>query len=195
MVIGYHLIFTAYAWWLPNDPRGSTSHHIRSDVIAQLGELHHGRKRIQPTGSTIRAFYDNARKTLKHELREFNGEERTTIACGFAHAIHKRNFTCYACAIMPDHVHILIRKRRDRAEEMIAHLQECSRERLIAQENYPPEHPVWGGPGWKVFLDTANDMERTIRYIAKNPIPYRLPVQQHSFVTIYDGWNLNLAAR
>ena len=31
MVIGYHLIWTAYGWWLPNDPRGSTSHRIRQN--------------------------------------------------------------------------------------------------------------------------------------------------------------------
>ena len=40
MVIGYHLIWTAYGWWLPNDPRGSMSRLIRSDIIAELGELH-----------------------------------------------------------------------------------------------------------------------------------------------------------
>ena len=38
--------------------------------------------------------------------------------------------TCYACAIMPDHVHVLIRKHRDKAEQMIEILQEASRLRL-----------------------------------------------------------------
>ena len=40
IVIAYHLIWTAYGWWLPNDPRGSMSRCIASDVIAELGELH-----------------------------------------------------------------------------------------------------------------------------------------------------------
>ena len=48
MVIAYHLIWTAYGWWLPNDPRGSMSELIASDIIAELGELHYGRKRVQP---------------------------------------------------------------------------------------------------------------------------------------------------
>ena len=48
MVAGFHLIFTAYGWWLPNDPRGSNSHEIRVEQIADLGELHFGRKLIQP---------------------------------------------------------------------------------------------------------------------------------------------------
>jgi len=26
MIIAHHLIWTAYGFWLPNDPRGSSSH-------------------------------------------------------------------------------------------------------------------------------------------------------------------------
>jgi len=29
MVLGYHFIFSAYGFWLPNDPRGSWSDTIR----------------------------------------------------------------------------------------------------------------------------------------------------------------------
>ncbi|CAN5336531.1 hypothetical protein BH09PLA1_BH09PLA1_13850 [soil metagenome] len=46
MVIAYHLIWTAYGWRLPNDPRGSMSSFIASDLIAQLGQLHYGRNRV-----------------------------------------------------------------------------------------------------------------------------------------------------
>jgi len=56
MILAYHLIFTLYGWWLPNDPRGSSSQLIRCEVIAELGELHLGRKRIQPSSKDIRAF-------------------------------------------------------------------------------------------------------------------------------------------
>jgi hypothetical protein len=58
IVIAYHLIWTVYGWWLPNDLRGSTSKAIGSDVIAALGELHFGRKRIQPASRDVRAFYE-----------------------------------------------------------------------------------------------------------------------------------------
>ena len=68
LVIAYHLIWTAYGWWLPNDPRGSGSKTVDSDVIAQLGELHHGRKRVQPPGSVVREFYESAAKLLRYPL-------------------------------------------------------------------------------------------------------------------------------
>ena len=60
MVIAHHLIWTAYGWWLPNDPRGSTSHRIRQNIVTSLGEIHHGRKGVQPAGWEIREFYNQA---------------------------------------------------------------------------------------------------------------------------------------
>ena len=64
LVIAYHLIWTAYGWWLPNDPRGGGSRTIRNDVLAQLGELHFGRKKVQPAGRVIRDFYAKAATLL-----------------------------------------------------------------------------------------------------------------------------------
>jgi hypothetical protein len=146
MVIAHHLIWTAYGWWLPNDPRGSSSHEIRVEQIAQLGELHHGRKRVQPRSEEIRRFYEDARKALRHDLLTFT-DDILRIGAAFARVVRERRYTCYECAIMPDHVHCLIRRHRDRAEQMIAALQQESREGLIAAGRRLPNHPVWGGPG------------------------------------------------
>src|SRR5262245_35260990 len=119
MVVAYHLIWTAYGWWLPNDPRGSSSHEIRVECIADLGDLHHGRTAVQPLPSELRAFYAEAQKVLKHPLLTFRDEDIQTIAASFAQTIHEATYTCYACAIMPDHVHMLIRRHRDKSEQMI----------------------------------------------------------------------------
>ena len=75
MVIGYHIIWTAYGWWLPNDPRGSSSHEIRCAEISGLGELHHGRRKIQPAATDIRRFYEAAQLVLKQELLKFSSDE------------------------------------------------------------------------------------------------------------------------
>ncbi len=159
LIIAHHLIFTAYGWWLPNDPRGSSSRTIKTDLLNHLGQLHHGRKRVQPASHEIRRFY-NA-------------------------------YACYACAIMPDHVHVLVRKHKHLAEQMITTLQEASRLRLREADLRPTDHPIWGGPGWKVFLDHPDEVRRTIRYIDENPLKHRLPGQRWSFVTPYDGWPLH----
>jgi len=186
MVAGYHLIWTAYGHWLPNDPRGSTSDVVHCAKIAELGDLHPGRRRIQPAGRVIREFYEAAQGVLQHPLRTFTPKDVETIACGFAEIIKERTYTCYACVIMPDHVHLLIRKHRDKAEDMITHLQERSQKMM--REQTGSEHPVWGGPGWKVFLDTRPDMERIVRYVEQNPVKMGRPIQRWAFVKAYDGW-------
>jgi REP element-mobilizing transposase RayT len=99
-----------------------------------------------------------------------------------------RNYTCYGCAVMPDHVHLLIRKHRDLAETMIEHLQKASREAVLGLRRRAPDHPVWGGPGWKVYLDSREDMARTVDYIRENPAKAGRPAQRWAFVKEYDGW-------
>lgn len=188
MIAGYHLIWTAYGWWLPNDPRGSGSHEIRSANIAELGNLHHGRKKIQPAGRVIRDFYEAAKGSLRHELRTFDDREIDVIGRAFGEVIRSRTYTCYACAVMPDHVHLLIRKHRDDAETMIDALQNESRDAVHDLKRCEIEHPIWGGPGWKVYLDTVDEMRRVVRYVDENPIKIGRPRQSWDFVKPYDGW-------
>ena len=168
MVAGFHLIWTAYGWWLPNDPRGSSSHEIRIERIEELGPLHHGRKVIQPLPSELRAFYERAAGVLKHELLQFDAAQRDIIGAAIGRLIANERYTCYACAVMPDHVHCLIRKHKHHGETMIANMQEESRTALKQAQRRDPEHPVWGGPGWKRFLFTEADMRRIVNYIEAN---------------------------
>jgi REP element-mobilizing transposase RayT len=191
LVIAHHLIWTAYGYWLPNDPQGSTSKHIASNILAELGKLHYGRKKIQPAGKVIREFQNQAAEVLKYSFLEFGSPETTAIAESFTEVISTHRYTCYACAIMPDHIHLLIRKHRHLAEEMIGHFQEESRLRLRKERLRSPDHPVWGGPGWKVFLDHPNEIREIIHYIQENPVKYRLPPQHWPFVVKYDGWPLH----
>lgn len=37
MVIGYHVIFGTYGFWLPNDPRGSGSDFVWSEELFRFG--------------------------------------------------------------------------------------------------------------------------------------------------------------
>jgi REP element-mobilizing transposase RayT len=192
LVIAYHLIWTAYGWWLPNDPRGSGSKEIHTDIIAELGELHHGRKRVQQPGQDIRQFYQEAAAVLRFPLLVFDDAARAEIASVFAGVVEEQRYTCYACAIMPDHVHLLIRKHRHTAEEMVKAFREPSRARLWATGHRAKGHPTWaGGDGWKVFLDHPDEVRRTIGYIERNPLPLGLAGQRWPFVKVYDGWPLH----
>lgn len=189
MVAGYHLIWTVYGYWLPNDPRGSTSHEIRVEALKVLGDIHYGRKRVQPTSAQFREFQQEARALLHFPILTFDMNDVAFLATIFGQEIAKRGYTCYACAIMPDHVHMLIRRHRDHAEDMIEHMQNASRAALYETGKREAPHPVWAdGPGWKGFLNTRQDFEREIEYIKQNPIKIGWPMQHWPFVQPYTGW-------
>ena len=80
IVIAHHLIWTAYGYWLPNDPRGSMSKKIACDVIAELGELHYGRKKVQPSARKIQEFRNESRSALKYALLDFRSNDFPVIA-------------------------------------------------------------------------------------------------------------------
>jgi REP element-mobilizing transposase RayT len=188
MVIGYHLIWTVYGSWLPNDPRGSMSQQINRDVLKELGELHYGRKRIQPASRVISEFYEQAEGTLRYPRLDFSEQEIDAVATVFGEVIAGERYTCYACAIMPDHVHLLIRKHKDLAEDMIAKLRVSSCRAVRDLGTRDKFHPVWGGCGWKVFLDSVDDMRRTVKYVSDNPSKAGLRSQSWEFVTPYNDW-------
>lgn len=191
IVIAYHLIWTAYGWWLPTDPRGSMSKWVALDVLKQLGELHYGRKVIQPKSWEVRAYLRETEDVLRFPRLSFDEAARDCIARAFASVVETCKYTCYACAIMPDHVHILIRKHRHTFEEMVQNLQRESHLLLREEGHRDMEHPVWGGHGWSVFLDHPDDIWRTIPYIDENPLKIGLAKQVHPFVKPYDNWPLH----
>jgi REP element-mobilizing transposase RayT len=194
MIVAHHLLWTIYGYWLPNDPRGSRSRAIHSDALAELGEIHFERKRVQPRGKELQEFRERAAKILKYEIRELSDGETARVGEAIQEVMRARSYTCYACAIMPDHVHLLIRKHRDNSDVMIAEFQRASRNSVVECGERPAEHSVWGGAGWRVYLETKEDIERIARYIEANPIKARLPEQTWPFVTEYDGWLPGLAA-
>lgn len=191
LVIAYHLIWTGYGWWLPNDLRGSTSRFVASDLLKELGDLHFGRKRIQPARRELLGFFGQAQSRLDFPVLTFADDAIRAVAHAFGSAVSTYQYTCYACVVMRDHVHLVVRKHKHSAEEMIYHPQRESHIALREAALVDFEHPVWGGHGWKVFLDEPEDVRRTIKYVEDNPLPLQMPVQRWEFVKDYDGWPLH----
>jgi REP element-mobilizing transposase RayT len=191
IIIAHHLMWTLYGWWLPNDPRRSTSRVIRNDLVADLGELHFGRKSMQPAGRDLRAFYEQAAVAIQHPLLDFSQTDFGAVAAAIGAAIDEFKYTCYAAAIMSDHVHLIIRKHRDPAEAMIDKVQALSRKRLVEDGLRAADHPTWTRGGWKVFFDHPDDVRRTIRYVEQNPVKIGLPAQHWPMVVQYDNWLLH----
>ncbi len=74
---------------------------------------------------------------------------------------------------------------------MIECFQNDSRLRLPSEGIMPADHPVWTKGGWKVFLNTPEEVWPRIRYVESNPLKEGLPRQSWPFVVLYDNWPLH----
>jgi hypothetical protein len=136
----------------------------------------------------VREFYDKAAHRLLYPVIRFDNSQIQEIGRVFADVISQHRYTCYACAILPDHVHLVIRKHRHFGEDMIEHFQRQSRLANCFVDGLPSSHPIWTDGGWDRFLDSPSAIRGRVRYAADNPEKADLPRQAWPFVVAYDGW-------
>ena len=190
-VIAHHLVWTAYGTWLPNDPRGSGSTEVYTARLKELGDAHLGRRRVQPPRRAVREFYALATPKLLYEVIRFNAAQIRELGGALAEVLKQQNYKCFACAIMPDHVHLVIRKHRHPGEEMIERLQRGSRLRFSFVYALTHEHPLWTKGGWNRFLSAPGAVRSRIQYVEDNPVKEGMSRQAWPFVEEYDGWPLH----
>jgi REP element-mobilizing transposase RayT len=193
MVIASHVIFTAYGFWLPNDPRGSWSDWVRSwDLF-----LHGRATKTDDRHSLARRPHDHrlrleAKRDLKYPPVHFTGSQAQSIAKGFRRAVDESGYDILACSILPEHVHIVVARHQRPAERIAGHLKTRAAQQLITDGLHPfvalrgfdgRVPSVWAHRAWKVFLDTDEDVRRAIAYVEQNPIRDGKKPQRWSFVT------------
>ena len=188
MVIAHHIILTGYGHWLPNDPRGSMSARTYSPRIAALGESHFGRREEQPSRRDLRDFHRKASRHLAHPVLWWNNPERQALALAFETVVREEALTCYACAVLANHVHVLIRKHRLKAEEMSVKFKDSGRRALVIAQLAPPDHPVFSADPCHIYKSNPQAVQTCIRYINGNLRKHNLPHVAYAFVKEYDNW-------
>lgn len=193
MVKAYHIIFTAYGFWLPNDPRGSWSDFVRSWELLKFGRA----TKVTTRRSLARDAHDRRRRleaktALRYPPVIFNGQQGREIARGFRAAITQGGYLIHACAIMPDHVHLVAGRDGRRAESIAAHFKRAASRQLRTAGVHPFQDqatprgelpPCWARGEWKVFLNDDEGIIRAIQYVERNPTNDGLRPQNWSFVT------------
>jgi REP element-mobilizing transposase RayT len=196
MVVACHLIFGAYGFWLPNDPRGSWSDFVGSYELYRFGEA----TKTTETRSVARINHDRAarlaaKKALKRPPVVFTGIQARAVGDGFAGYVRASALKVFACAIMPDHVHLVIAGDGDRisARRLAIQLKGAASRKLVERVCHPfqtpgnPKTPKCFARGeWCVFLDPPM-VPATIKYVRMNPVKENLPMQKWSFVTEFNG--------
>jgi REP element-mobilizing transposase RayT len=176
MVIAYHAIFTTYGTWLPNDPRGSYSKAVYNEELQALGDVLYGRQMPPPDGHTLRRFRTAAVPTLSRPPYSINDATRPLVGAAFGEEIDARGLKCAECAIMNDHVHIILFRSTHRIEYLVNQLKGAGTRAL--GETLTP----WTRGGWKVFLDDTGGLAAAIKYVRANPPAAGLPPQHWDFV-------------
>jgi REP element-mobilizing transposase RayT len=184
MVAAYHSTFCAYGFWLPNDPRGSWSDYVRSwDLYyAAGGGTACGARRSVAAVAHDRASRQRGKETLTNPPVRFSMEQVAAIGRGFGVACAETNYRILACAIMPDHVHTVILRHAKEIEQVVGHLRSRGTKQLNV-ESLRTDATVWAQKGWDVYLDTAEDIARAIKYVNNNPIKAGLAPQTWDFIT------------
>ena len=188
IVIGHHLVLHGYGHWLPNDPRGSGSQEVRQEKLTDLGPVHFGRKRVQPSPDALREFSREAREKLDFAPLWFDDAKRQALGDSIAQVMQQKGYTVWACAVLKNHVHLCVRRHRDDAKTMWVNFADETRAGLRLFANVHSDHPIWSERPYKVFLYTPEDVWRVIAYIEANPVKEGLVLQTWPFVTAYDGW-------
>lgn len=191
-IIAHHLILTLYGHWPPNDLRGSGSSEFHDEKFAPLGPIHHGRKpeHEQPARDELRTHLHAAQELMNFPVFWIDDAKRQAIAEAFLEVIEREGYTCYACAILRNHAHLVIRIHRDRHDTMLKKLSDASALRL--RHRFPEElsihHPVWNARPYARFCYEPHDTRKRIKYVQDNPEKEGLPRQHWDFVQVYDDW-------
>ncbi|MFW5682466.1 MAG: hypothetical protein ACOC1G_05615, partial [Phycisphaeraceae bacterium] len=191
MIRGFHFIFSAYGFWLPNDPRGSWSDCIRQYELRAFGPATKTTTRRSVAGKEHdRRQRTRAKTALKRAPVRFTGLQAREVARGFAEACGEGGYVCYALAVLPDHAHLVIGRHSRPVRQLGAHLKAKATAALsranmhpLAQETREGRTPSpWARGYWCMFLDTDERIRQCIEYVDANPPKAGLPPQQWKFV-------------
>ena len=180
MVNAYHIIFDAYGFWLPNDPRGSWSEFVGAWELLRFGSATRTSTRRSVAGRAHdRCLRQAAKRELKHPPVQFMGRQAQSIGRGFASFAQRSGVNVLACSILPEHVHMVVARHRFKAEQ-IANLLKGAATRQLSNDSLHPFGSyavpgerlpkIWARGQWMVFLNSKAEVSQAVRYVEDNPL-------------------------
>ena len=190
MVIAHRVIFCTYGFWLPNDPRGSNSDVVWADHLKPFGVATMVSDRLSHAkDSHDRALRAAAKRALLFEPVRLSGVQARAVGQGFAKQVTTSGFTIYACAILSQHIHMVVRSHHYRVEQVVNLLKGAATRELVSNglfERGSNDRPIWSAGLRKVFCSTAKEVRLKIAYVRGNPSRDGHKPQAWSFVVPFD---------
>ncbi len=107
-----------------------------------------------------------------------------------------RQYSIWACEILPEHTHLVIGRHCYQAEQMANLLKGAATTQLIEDKRHPlalfaksgeRPHGMWARHQCKIFLDCDEAIENAIAYVLGNPLKEGKPLQNWKWITPYTG--------
>ncbi len=197
MLHGFHVIFSTYGFWLPNDPRGSWSDTVRCWELARFGPATKvDTRRSVATVAHDRELRHAAKLALQFPEVHFTGRQARAVGTGFAAATAEAAYSVYACSLLPQHVHLVLGPHRRNVRRIVGHFKARATQQLGQEHLHPLAEftqsdgavpSPWAQGSWVVFLFSEEHLRRAIEYVERNPLKEGKPRQHWSFVTPYTG--------
>jgi REP element-mobilizing transposase RayT len=205
MLYGFHVIFSTYGFWLPNDPRGSWSDWVRRWELLRFGKA----TKVDTRSSVAEVDHDRelrraAKSALKYPEVRLSGKQARVVGMGFWTAANEGGYSVYALSILPQHVHMVLGPHKRRVTRVVGHFkaratQQLSEVGLRPLAGYLQADGTIPSPRgrncWKVFLYSEEHLRQAIAYVERNPLKEGKPGQRWSVVQSYPGWKLGPGAR
>lgn len=174
-----HLILSAYRFCLPNDLRGSWSTTVREYHLRAFSPA----TKVTTTRSLAREPHDGelrlaATRALRYKPVRFIGVQAVSIAKGFGVAKVEHDYTIHALAILPDHVHLIIKHPTLPIDRIAAHLKAKATMQLNAEGIHPFANSPradgslpspWARNFWAPRIESEDHLAAAIDYVNQNP--------------------------
>lgn len=139
--------------------------------------IKYGRQNPTPAKEKLMKFWTDAAPRLSRPPFYFDDRSRVIVAGAFGSVIRRLGIKVPACAIMNDHVHILILRGKYRIEYLVNQLKGAATRDLKLKDT------PWTRGCWKVFITNTDALLAAAKYIQSNPICASLAPQHWYFIS------------
>lgn len=179
VTLATHLIWTTYGTWLPGDP-GKPGHW--SPLFDLYGRLVCSGHRLNVPDATT---YEHALQRMTEPPKCLRDNESDLVA-----AVLSRHLapalagapSAYACAIEPNHIHLLVGPVRERIDRFVGRLKGSSSAALRKHPNNWDRTRSWTAGYWKVFLFDRDAVCAVTKYIESHNLRRGIPARPYEWI-------------
>ncbi len=192
MLLGYHLTWSVYGFWLPNDPRGSWSEEVWAKYLKPFGNA--TKVNVRDSQASSRHDYQArlfAQKSLKYPCVKLDLHQRECVGIAFGHEAESLGCRIFALAVMEDHVHVVVDALMENPLTLIQRFKSAATRALAKaaihplrgyQTNRGQTPTPWSKGGWRVYIQTIRQMSQAIDYVRMNPCRNGEALQDWPFI-------------